>query len=55
MPSNRAREIQRMTEFEEDNLTRLMLKKKAEVMHRTVLRSVGRTKAGAIMILNESL
>jgi hypothetical protein len=38
-----------MTEFEEDNLARLMLKKKAEVMHKTVLRSVGRTKAGAIM------
>jgi len=76
LASDRAREIQRMTEFEEDNFTRLMMKKK-DVRRRKrdeedlalggtgsshgrrrgrgledefddVLRSVGRTRAGAI-------
>ena len=76
LASDRAREIQRMTEFEEDNFTRLMMKKKdarrrqrdeedlalggtgsshgrrrgrgLEDEFEDVLRSVGRTKAGAI-------
>ena len=76
LASDRAREIQRMTEFEEDNFTRLMMKKKdarrrmrdeedlalggtgsshgrrrgrgLEDEFEDVLRSVGRTKVGAI-------
>lgn len=76
LASDRAREIQRMTEFEEENFTRLMMKKKdvrrrkrdeedlvlggtgsslgrrrgrgLEDEFEDVLRSVGRTRAGAI-------
>lgn len=76
LASDRAREIQRMTEFEEDNFTRMMMKKKDAQRRRRdeedlalggtgssrgrrrgrgledefedVLRSVGRSKAGAI-------
>ncbi|KAF8439886.1 hypothetical protein L210DRAFT_3612466 [Boletus edulis BED1] len=60
LASGRAREIQRMTEFEEDNFTRLIMKKKEAQSHgrrrgrgledefEDVLRSVGRTKASAM-------
>lgn len=76
LASDRARDIQRMTEFEEENFTRLMMKKKdarrrkrdeedlalggtgsshgrrrgrgLEDEFEDVLRSVGRTKSGAI-------